>query len=245
MGQTEAISHRGEQPVGELVMFAGARRPAREPIVGSEVSLTPLNPAADADPLYRLSHPPEGDVRIWTYLPDGPYADAGAYRAWLEAASQSSDPLFFSVMVGGRPQGVVSYLAIVPEHGTIEIGNIWFGPALARTRAATETVYLLARHAFDDLGYRRLEWKCNALNAPSRRAAERFGFRYEGTFLAHRVIKGRNRDTAWFAVTEPDWPEIRRGFEAWLDPENFTSAHRQRRSLVQARGASTQGDGHV
>jgi len=131
----------------------------------------------------------------------------------------------------GPPQGVASYMRITPEHGSIEIGHIWFGPALKRTRGATEAIFLLARQAFDGLGYRRLEWKCNALNAPSRAAAERFGFQFEGVFANHQVVKGRNRDTAWYAITVDRWPEVRAAFEAWLAPANFDSAGQQRRSL--------------
>jgi RimJ/RimL family protein N-acetyltransferase len=124
----------------------------------------------------------------------------------------------------------------VPEHGTIEIGNIWFAPALQRTAAATEAIFLLARHAFDELGYRRLEWKCNALNAPSRNAALRFGFRFEGVFEQHRVVKGRNRDTAWFAITDVRWPLLREAFTQWLEPANFDPAGAQRRSLTEVIG---------
>jgi RimJ/RimL family protein N-acetyltransferase len=134
-------------------------------------------------------------------------------------------------MPDDRPVGMASYLRIKPEHGVIEIGWIWYGPPLQRTTAATEVIYLLARHAFDGLGYRRLEWKCDALNAASQRAAERYGFQFEGVFRKHMVVKGRNRDTAWFAITDEDWPAIRRAFEAWLAPENFDERGRQRRSL--------------
>jgi RimJ/RimL family protein N-acetyltransferase len=222
--------------VGPAVAFTGAARPAGSQLAGAYVTLAPLEPTADAPDLFRISHRPDGDPRIWTYLPDGPFADVGAYRASLEAAAESEDPLFSCVRVNDRAQGIVSYLAIVPEHGTIELGSIWFGPDLQRTAAATEAIYLLARHAFDDLGYRRVEWKCNALNAPSRRAAERFGFVYEGTFAQHRVVKGHNRDTAWFAITDARWPKIRRAFEAWLEPTNFDNAGQQIRSLAQLRG---------
>ena len=135
---------------------------------------------------------------------------------------------------------MASYLRIEPEFGVIEIGHIWFGVPLQRTTAATEAIYLLARHAFDDLGYRRLEWKCNALNAASRRAAERFGFTFEGVFRQHMVVKGRNRDTAWYAIVDEDWPAIRSAFQAWLAPENFDSQGIQVRSLgdaiAEARG---------
>jgi RimJ/RimL family protein N-acetyltransferase len=236
MAQTSSLNDPSEQPLGEPVDFTEARRPGREELVGRGVTLRLVEPEADAEPLYRISHPPDGDPRIWTYLYDGPFPDVEAYRASLGLAARSEDPLLFTVLVGDRPQGIVSYLAIVPEHGTIELGNIWFGPALARTPPATEAIYLLIRHAFDELGYRRVEWKCNALNAPSRHAAERFGFLYEGTFAQHRVIKGRNRDTAWFAITDARWPEIRRGFEAWLDPANFDNQGQQTRSLAQMRG---------
>jgi RimJ/RimL family protein N-acetyltransferase len=131
-------------------------------------------------------------------------------------------------------------MRMAPQFGVIEIGNIWFGVPLMRTTAATEAIFLLARHAFDDLGYRRLEWKCNALNAASRRAALRFGFAFEGVFRNHLVVKGRNRDTAWYAIVDEEWPAIRRGFESWLDANNFDSEGRQRRRLealiAQARG---------
>jgi RimJ/RimL family protein N-acetyltransferase len=129
---------------------------------------------------------------------------------------------------------MVSYLRITPEFGVIEIGHIWFGAPLQRTTAATETIYLLARHAFDDLGYRRLEWKCNSLNVRSRRAAERFGFSFEGVFRQHQVVKGHNRDTAWYAMTDGDWPAVRAGFESWLLAANFDSEGRQLRSLGES-----------
>jgi RimJ/RimL family protein N-acetyltransferase len=151
----------------------------------------------------------------------------------LRYAETSEDPLFFTLarLPEERPLGIASYLRIAPEHGTIEIGHIWFGTPMQRTTAATEAIYLLARHAFDDLGYRRLEWKCNALNAASRRAAERFGFTFEGVFRSHQVVKGRNRDTAWYAIVEDEWPRVRAGFEAWLEPANFDASGRQRHTL--------------
>ena len=192
----------------------------------------PLDAAADARSLHSASHPPDGDPDIWTYLPYGPFEDVAALEGTLRAAEASEDPLFFALVriADERPVGVASYLRITPEHGTIEIGHIWFGSPLQRTAAATEAIYLLARHAFD-LGYRRLEWKCDALNARSRRAAERFGFRYEGVFRKHQVNKGRNRDTAWYAITDDEWPTIRRGYEEWLAPANFDGDGRQLLSL--------------
>jgi RimJ/RimL family protein N-acetyltransferase len=130
---------------------------------------------------------------------------------------------------------MASFMRMVPEHGVIEIGHIWFAPEIQRTRQATEAIFLLARHAFDDLGYRRLEWKCDSLNGPSRRAAERFGFTYEGVFRQHMVVKGRNRDTAWFSMTDGEWPIRRLAFEAWLEPDNFDDSGRQRESLFAMR----------
>jgi RimJ/RimL family protein N-acetyltransferase len=197
------------------------------------VTLRPLDPARDAEELYAISHEPTGDPTIWTYLYEGPYAGVDEYRMDLEVKAVSDDPLFFVVAdaVDGRLLGMLSYMSIVPDHGTIEIGNIWFSQALKRTPAATETIFLLAAHAFDDLGHRRLEWKCNALNAPSRAAAERFGFVFEGVFLQHRVVKGRNRDTAWYAITDQRWPAVKAAFEAWLAPQNFDPDGRQRRAL--------------
>jgi RimJ/RimL family protein N-acetyltransferase len=151
--------------------------------------------------------------------------------AWAET---SDDQLYFALvkLPENRPLGIASYLRITPEFGVIEIGHIWFGVPLQRTTAATEAIYLLARHAFDDLGYRRLEWKCNALNAASRNAAQRFGFSFEGVFRNHQVVKGRNRDTAWFSITDDEWPAIRNAFEAWLAPENFDRDGLQKRTLA-------------
>jgi len=219
--------------VGEPVAWRPVPRPARETLQGVQVLLRPIATDADAEPLYEVSHPPGGDPAIWTYLFGGPYSSVGDLHRALVDAQASEDPLFFTIvrLPDGVPLGVASYLRITPEHGVIEIGNIWFGTPLQRTTAATEAIYLLVRHAFDDLGYRRLEWKCNALNAASRRAAERFGFRFEGVFRNHMVVKGRNRDTAWYAITGEEWPAIKAGFERWLSPANFDAAGAQRNSL--------------
>jgi len=198
------------------------------------VTVRPLDPERDASRLYELSHAPSGDPTIWTYLPAGPYPDLSAYRADLVRQAASEDPLFFVITRASdedRPLGMISYLAMVPEHGTIEIGHIWFGSELKRSPEATEAIFLLARHALDDLGYRRLEWKCNSLNEPSRRAALRFGFEFEGVFHNHRVVKGRNRDTAWFAITDQRWRAVRGAFDEWLAPGNFDHNGRQIASL--------------
>jgi RimJ/RimL family protein N-acetyltransferase len=222
------------RPLGEVVPFAPPTIPARETVLsGRYVVLRPLDASADAEELFACS----GDPAIWTYLFDGPFASVDDMRTALGEAEHASDRVFFSVVPvisshPPRPRGVCSYLRIEPAHGSIEIGNIWFAPSLQRSTAATEAIYLLARHAFDELGYRRLEWKCNALNAASRRAALRFGFRFEGVFEQHMVVKGRNRDTAWFAITDRRWPFVRAGFETWLAPTNFDADGRQRLRLA-------------
>lgn len=172
------------------------------------------------------------DDAIWDYLPYGPFADEAAYGAWVERMSGSVDPLFFTVIdrERGMPGGVASLLRIAPEAGSIEVGHICYAPGLQRTRAASEAIFLFADWVFRE-GYRRFEWKCNALNRPSRRAAERFGFSFEGVFRNHGVVKGRNRDTAWFAMTNGDWHCLKPAWLAWLDPENFDAAGGQRRRL--------------
>jgi len=195
-------------------------------LTGRHVTLRPLR-ADDADALYECSR----DDSVWAYLSYGPWASSEEYRAWLAGAEQSADPVFLTVVVDGEPRGVVSYLRIEPDHGVVEIGHIWYAPSIQRTPATTEAAYLLARHVFG-LGYRRLEWRCNALNARSRAAAERFGFSYEGTFRQHMWVKGRNRDTAWYALLDGEWPAVAAAFETWLDPANFDAQGRQRSRLV-------------
>jgi RimJ/RimL family protein N-acetyltransferase len=220
-------------PLGEEVDWAPAQRPARHPLRGAYVLARPFLPDADPQPLYAASHPPEGDLATWTYLPDGPYESVQQLRSMLEWAGAWEDAVYFALapLPEERPLGMAAYLRITPESGVIEIGHVWFGTGLMRTTAATEAIYLLVGNAFDELGYRRVEWKCNALNAASRKAAERFGFTFEGVFRKHQIVKGRNRDTAWFAITDDQWPAIRGGFQAWLAPENFDAQGRQRLSL--------------
>jgi RimJ/RimL family protein N-acetyltransferase len=221
-------------PVGPKVSWTPADPPGRDFLRGDRVLLRPLL-AADAEQLYAATHPPHADLSLWTYMSDGPYAGVGDLRSALVEAQASDDPLFFAIVCDDRTLGRASYMRITPAFGVIEIGNIVFSPALQRTAAATEAIYLLARHAFDELGYRRLEWKCNGLNAASRRAADRFGFAFEGVFRNHQIVKGRNRDTAWYAIVDDDWPVIRAGFEAWLSPDNFDGDGIQRAGLSQLR----------
>src|SRR4051794_24799561 len=229
-----------ERPLGAELDWSPVDRPARAPLRGAHVLVRPVDAHADAEPLYAVSHLPDGDPAIWTYLPDGPYDDPAHLGRMLAWAETSDDPLYFTLvrLADERPLGLASYLRIAPEFGTIEIGHIWFGTPLQRTTASTEAIYLLARHAFDDLGYRRLEWKCNALNRASRAAAERFGFTFEGIFRQHQVIKGRNRDTAWYAITDDEWPAIRGAFDTWLTPDNFDEHGVQRRALGRLMAAA-------
>jgi RimJ/RimL family protein N-acetyltransferase len=210
-----------------------SRWPARTSLDGRWCRLDPVDPDKHAAMLYEGSHgTPEIDA-LWTYMPYGPFASFGAFRAWLGDCAAGADPLFYTIVdrANGRFVGMASYLNIHPKNGSIEIGHIWFSPAVQRTRLTTEALYLMMRQAMDDLGYRRLEWKCNALNEPSRTAARRLGFRYEGIFYNHLVVKGRNRDTAWYSILDDEWPAVRATFEQWLAPENFDDGGRQKHAL--------------
>lgn len=208
--------------------LSGAQRRVH---AGQYVRLEPLDPPRHAAALYHAVA--EADPALWTYMGYGPFADAATFRTWAEAQAASADPLFFAMIdqTEGQAGGMASFLRDTPAHGVIEIGHIWFAPRLQRTRAASEAIYLMMGHAFEDMGYRRLEWKCDAGNAASRRAAQRFGFRHEGVFRQHMVVKGRNRDTAWYALLDHEWPAVKRCFGRWLAPENFDAAGRQRDSL--------------
>lgn len=197
--------------------------PARTTITGRYVQLEPLSAERHAAELYRASHGSGEALRIWDYLPVGPWPSLEAYAAALRQQSAEFDRIYYALrpIEGGPAAGQASYLDIHPQNGVIEIGSIWFGSTLRRTRAATEALYLLIRYAMDDLGYRRMQWRCNAQNAASRAAARRLGFRYEGIFYRHMIYKGKNRDTAWYSILDDEWPELRGIFEAWLQPANF------------------------
>ena len=211
-----------------------ARPPQRLPLEGTSVRLEPVDPARHAGSLFDVS---QGTPALWDYMSYGPFASLQVFTDWVQGRAASDDPLFYAVVdrASGAARGMAGYLRVVPEQGVIEIGHIWFAPVLQRTRQATEAIYLMARHAFDDLGYRRFEWKCDSLNVPSRRAAARFGFVYEGVFRQHMVVKDRNRDTAWFSITDGEWPVVRAAFEAWLAPSNFDGEGRQCKSLTTLR----------
>ena len=206
-------------------------RPRPSPVVieGRYARLEPLS-LAHAEGLYRASAEPER----FEFLPDAPPASVADVRAWIERYLKNEEYVFSAVVdrATGEAAGRQALMRIVPEHGVIEIGNILWGPAIARTRVATEAFFLAARHAFDELGYRRFEWKCNDRNEPSKAAALRFGFTFEGVFRQHMVVKGKSRDSAWFSIIDRDWPVVRAGFERWLDPSNFDSAGRQNARLV-------------
>jgi RimJ/RimL family protein N-acetyltransferase len=220
------------------VKWKPALVPERRALEGQLVSLEPFDAALHRNSLYTSLHDQDGDPSLWDHLPYGPFDPTG-WDAWFADSATSDDPLFFAVVDRATEiaLGQASFLRIEPEHGVVEIGHIALGPALQRTPGATEAIFLMARHAFDDLGYRRLEWKCDAQNARSRRAAERLGFKFEGVFRQHMVVKGRNRDSAWFAVIDREWPTVRAAFESWLAAGNFDANGRQRRSLAAIRAA--------
>ena len=213
-----------------------ARPLSRVALEGELVRLEPVDVARHASQLFAAQ---AGAPQIWEYLPYGPFESEMMFRAWLTERATTSDPLFYAIIdrTSGRALGMASFLRVEPSHGVIEVGHIWYSPALQRTRLATEAMYVMARHVFDDLGYRRYEWKCNALNEPSRRAAVRLGFTFEGVFRQHMVVKDRNRDTAWYSMLDSEWPAAKAAFEAWLRPENFDGEGRQIRSLAELRVA--------
>jgi RimJ/RimL family protein N-acetyltransferase len=199
------------------------------------VRLEPLDPSKHGDDLFAQTA--DADA-TWDYLAYGPFLGRDEFVRWLERRAPLDDPLTFAILdrTTGTARGLASFMRMDPANGVIEIGHIWLSPGLQRTRQATEAIYLMSRYAFD-LGNRRLEWKCDALNAASRRAAERFGFVFEGVFRQHMVIKGRNRDTAWYSIIDSEWQSRRAAFEAWLATDNFDSSGRQKRALSELRSA--------
>jgi RimJ/RimL family protein N-acetyltransferase len=243
MSDRQSVSRANEfgQPIGPPVLGWTARpRPDRTPMLGRLCRLEPLSAERHAAGLHE-AYSADADARHWTYLPYGPFASVDEYATWVRSREASADPLFFAVLElpSERPVGVASYLRIDPAMGSIEVGHLRYSAALQRTPAATEAMYLMMRRAFDELGYRRYEWKCDSHNAPSRRAAERLGFRYEGTFRQAVVLKERNRDNAWFSIIDSEWPAVRSALESWLAPANFDATGRQRRGLEELRGRVT------
>lgn len=221
-----------EYRIGDVVPPRDVPAPGTTTVMGRTVRLVPLDPDAHAAALFQEMQGPGADPHMWDYLGYGPFADLNEFIGTLQGFAAGADPLWFTFIdtATDQPVGVGGYLRIDPANRVIEIGHLCFGRSMQRATTATETIYLLIRYAFD-LGYRRVEWKCNAHNERSKRAAIRFGFTYEGTFRQHMIIKGRSRDTAWFAIVDGDWPAIRQGFTAWLSPDNFDAAGRQRSRL--------------
>lgn len=192
-------------------------KPSVGPLTGAVVIVRPPDPAADVDALHAGSHGDPATEALWTYMPYGPFAEPGVMRAWLDDCATSDDPLFCVIVdrASGEAVGMASYLNRVPEHRRLEIGHIWYRPDVQRTRVNTETIYLMLGECFQR-GARRVEWKCDALNTRSREAALRLGFRFEGIFRHHQIVKGRNRDTAWYVLVDDDWPSVRANMERWL-----------------------------
>jgi RimJ/RimL family protein N-acetyltransferase len=220
-------------PIGTRVASTSAvPRPERVVLDGRYCRLEPLDPKRHGDDLFRASTPPDAAARH-IYLFEEPPVSRAAFQTWLETVAASNDPLFFAVIDKrtGRCEGRQTLMRIDPTHHVIETGSIYWGPAISRTHVATEANFLFGKYVFDTLGYRRFEWKCNALNAPSRVAAERFGFTYEGHFRRAVIIKGRSRDTSWYSMIAEDWPRIKAGYERWLAPENFAADGVQKTKL--------------
>lgn len=218
------------RPLGTPVSnWTAPTAPLGEVLSGQYVELAPLSAEAHAALLYREF---AGHDDVWDYMPNGPFSSASQYHRWVRDHEGSVDPFFYAIrnLESGHWEGVASYLRIAPQAGSIEVGYISYAPALQRTRASTEAMFLMMKWAFE-AGYRRYEWKCNALNGPSRRAAQRLGFSFEGVFRQADVVKERNRDTAWFAIIDSEWPALKEAFEAWLAPANFDENGQQQESL--------------
>ncbi len=213
-----------------------AQIPARIRLEGLRTAIVPLDPELHGDSLYLQTAGPSHE-ELWRYLFHGPFATRQAFDEYLKKRAASADPLLFAVLdkSSGEAVGHAAYMRIEPAHRVIEVGSILFAPKLQKTAAATEAMYLMAWHAFENLGYRRYEWKCNALNQASRKAAIRLGFQFEGIFRQHMIIKGQNRDTAWYSMLDRDWPLCKAAFELWLDPSNFDAAGRQKDKLEAVR----------
>ncbi len=221
----------GELPIGEAVDVTPAGRPTRRTRTGRFVTLSPVDPNLHAGPLFEATRDAPD---VWTYLGYGPFDDEAAMRTWLGSLVPQEDPLFLTVTdrASDSPVGVVAFMNVDSAMRHLELGNIWYAPAAQRTRVNTDTVHLMLGEAFDELGHRRVEWKCDALNARSRSAAERLGFTFEGVFRQHMVVKGRNRDTAWFSMLDREWPRIRANMQRWLDADPVAASLRELNTRV-------------
>ena len=229
------------QPIGFPVEGWRERpRPPRTAMTGRYCAVEPLQPDTHAADLYRACME-DKEHRVWTYIPYGPFHAFKDYRSWLESYGTGDDPLFHTVidLETLRAAGVASYLNLKPDVGVVEVGHISYSPQLQKTPAVTEAMFLMMRRAFDELGYRRYEWKCDALNAASRTAAERLGFVFEGVFRQATIYKGRNRDTAWYSIIDAQWPALKKAIERWLEPGNFDAQGRQRLRLADVINQET------
>ena len=221
------------QPIGQPVdNWVTPSRPSRSVMDGHYCRLEPIDTDRHAPELY-AAFSEDTENRIWTYMASGPFPDEASFREWMSKTCLGDDPLFYAIVdkTTGKAAGCASFLRIAPAHGVIEVGNITFSPLLRQTSAATEAMFLMMQHVFSDLGYRRFEWKCDHLNAASRRAAERLGFSFEGIFRQAIIYKGRNRDTAWYSIIDREWPVLEQAFTAWLDSVNFDSTGCQKMAL--------------
>ncbi|KAF7116916.1 hypothetical protein CNMCM5793_005546 [Aspergillus hiratsukae] len=235
------------RPLGPIVTLPPAKLPSQCTLIGRTVALTKLNASHAAELFPLIGGDDEGKTALWDYMADGPFSNLETFQEAIAAKAESSDPFYFAVIdirqegqnqnpAEGPAVGYLSLMNIVPQHLSIEIGNVLFSPTLQRTTVATEAFYLVLKYAIEDLGFRRIEWKCNALNAPSRRAALRLGFTFEGIFRQHMVIKGRNRDTAWFSMLRDEWEGgIKGAMEDWLQESNFDESGRQKKSVEELR----------
>lgn len=222
------------QPIGaEVAGWTGCRPPAGQPMDGRFCRLEALDAARHGGDLFN-AYLQDGTGSLWTYMACGPFDTEAALTDWITLQADSGDPLFYAIIdrANGKAVGMASYMRIRPQSGVIEVGNIAYSPLLQRTPLATEAMFLMMAHVFEDLGYRRYEWKCDSLNAASRHAAERYGFTYEGIFRQALVYKGRNRDTAWFSVLDREWPTLKVAYTAWLDRKNFSNSGQQKSRLA-------------
>ncbi|CAB1080218.1 Acetyltransferase, GNAT family [Olavius algarvensis Delta 1 endosymbiont] len=240
MSRDDDTQPNEDLPLGELLENRDPTQPpAAKLYQGRYVELRPVDPQNDVADLYENSHGSAAQNRVWTYMPYGPFANEAAMQQWLNNCKTSQDPLFLAVksIEHSRYVGVVSFLKIIPTMRCLELGNIWYSPLVHHTKVNTETIYLMLSEAFDGLNYRRVEWKCDALNARSRAAALRLGFSFEGIFRQHYIIKRRNRDTAWFAMLDADWPRVKINMQRWLyAEENNISLAELNRPLLRAGG---------
>jgi RimJ/RimL family protein N-acetyltransferase len=229
---SKAMDVESGLPVGPRVDAGMAPRPAAVTLSGRDVKVLRLDPVAHGGALFDATRGPAHDA-LWVYLHHGPFAERAIFDAWLHDRAALEDPFSYAIVDAktGSALGLAALMRIDPPNRAIEVGSILYSPALQRTRGATEAMYLLARYVFEELGYRRYEWKCNALNAPSRAAALRLGFTFEGIFRQHMIVKGRNRDSAWYSMLDGEWPARKAAFERWLAPENFDLDGTQRTPL--------------